>query len=155
MDAKKISQCLDTFQNIAKLTLTMLDTSVRVSHTWSSSPCKWTQRRTFLMHWTGSFPFALPFPLPFAFACPFTSPCTNTKHRLPSKEDMQEARTAADNVMGKLILGFGGHGRSAGFSQMTMLKSRRKKFLLALKGILDEYGLDGVDFNWEFPNIWI
>ena len=65
---------------------------------------------------------------------------------------MQEARTAADNVMGKLILGFGGHGRSAGFSQMTMLKSRRKKFLLALKGILDEYGLDGVDFNWEFPN---
>ena len=65
---------------------------------------------------------------------------------------MRNARNAADNVKGKLILGFGGHGRSNGFSQMTTLKSRRKKFLLAVKDLLDEYELDGVDFNWEFPN---
>ena len=72
--------------------------------------------------------------------------------RLPSKKDLETARNAADNVEGKLILGFGGHGRSAGFGQMTMLKSRRKKFLQAVKDLLDEYELDGVDFNWEFPN---
>lgn len=65
---------------------------------------------------------------------------------------MQNARMAADNVNGKLILGFGGHGRSNGFSQMTALKSRRKKFLQAVKNLLEEHELDGVDFNWEFPN---
>merc|ERR1711871_1114340 len=50
-----------------------------------------------------------------------------------------------------LMVGIGGHGRSAGFRGMTAMKSRRKKFLMALRELLEENELDGVDFNWEFP----
>jgi len=61
--------------------------------------------------------------------------------RLPSIDEVSYARAAADNVNGKLILGFGGHSRSEGFAEMTQVKSRRVKFLNALKSILEDYDL--------------
>lgn len=71
--------------------------------------------------------------------------------RLPSSEDLSAARAAADNVNGKLILGFGGNARSQGFSAMAATKQTRRVFLLALYKLLQEKALDGVDFNWEYP----
>jgi len=73
------------------------------------------------------------------------------KDRLPSKEQAKEARIAADKVGGKLLLGFGGNARSQGFGQMVQTPQTRMKFLHALNHLLEEYELDGVDYNWEYP----
>lgn len=71
--------------------------------------------------------------------------------RLPSKEDLRRARAAADSVGGKLLLGFGGNGRSEGFGAMTATPKTRRRFLDALDKLLMEHELDGVDYNWEYP----
>ena len=46
------------------------------------------------------------------------------------------ARTAADNYGGKLMVGIGGHGRSAGFRGMTAMKSRFSLSPLPLSPLL-------------------
>jgi len=72
--------------------------------------------------------------------------------RIPSLEDAKKARQAADSVGGKILLSFGGHSRSQGFAEMTKTRKRRDKFLTAVDKILQEYKLDGVDYNWEYPS---
>ena len=39
----------------------------------------------------------------------------------------------------------------AGFPGMVIKKSHRAGFLEALDKLLLEYGFDGVDYNWEYP----
>lgn len=41
--------------------------------------------------------------------------------------------------------------RKAGFCEMTADKKKRKAYVKDVKRIVDEYGLDGVDLDWEFP----
>lgn len=41
--------------------------------------------------------------------------------------------------------------RKAGFSEMAGNAALRKAFVADLKKVVNEYGLDGVDFDWEFP----
>lgn len=50
----------------------------------------------------------------------------------------------------KVILGVGGYKRE-GFSEMARDKKKRKAFVRNVKHIIDSLGLDGVDFDWEFP----
>jgi len=71
--------------------------------------------------------------------------------RLPRQELMAEARKAASKHKTKLIVCFGGNGRSGGFSVMVRNDKNRKIFLQNLVKLLDQYGLDGVDYNWEYP----
>ena len=71
--------------------------------------------------------------------------------RLPRVELFDEARTAAAKHGTKLLLCFGGNGRSNGFSGMVSSAKSRKRFLKALVKLLDKHGLDGVDYNWEYP----
>jgi len=71
--------------------------------------------------------------------------------RLPNDEDLSAARAAADNVKGKLILGFGGNARSNGFSEMAATKKSRWIFLDAVRNLLEQKELDGIDLNWEYP----
>eukprot|EP00760_Papus_ankaliazontas_P008380 PhM_4_TR13772/c0_g1_i1/m.105217/K01183/E3.2.1.14; chitinase len=70
--------------------------------------------------------------------------------RLPSKAQAQEARDAAGPDR-KLLLSFGGNSRSWNFGMMATDATRRRNFLRALKALLVEYNLDGVDYNWEYP----
>mmetsp|Transcript_148455 Transcript_148455/g.458725 ORF Transcript_148455/g.458725 Transcript_148455/m.458725 type:complete len:298 (+) Transcript_148455:152-1045(+) len=49
------------------------------------------------------------------------------------------------------MLCFGGNGRSDGFSPMVRSKKRRAIFLKELGRLTVELGLDGVDYNWEYP----
>lgn len=63
--------------------------------------------------------------------------------RLPSREDATKAREHADSVGGKLLLGFGGAGRSDNFAAMVATKSRRSIFLNAVWDILSSYDFDG------------
>ncbi len=50
----------------------------------------------------------------------------------------------------KVILGIGGYKRE-GFSEMAGDRKKRKACVKNVKQIIDTYGLDGVDLDWEFP----
>lgn len=50
----------------------------------------------------------------------------------------------------KVIVGVGGY-KKEGFSEMARDKKKRKAFVKNIKEIIDEYNLDGVDLDWEFP----
>lgn len=71
--------------------------------------------------------------------------------RLPRQELLIEAREAATRHNTKLLVCFGGNGRSGGFSVMVRNSKNRKRFLENLVKLLDTYQLDGVDYNWEYP----
>ncbi len=52
----------------------------------------------------------------------------------------------------KVLLMIGGWGIKAdGFSMMARDADKRTEFCTSVKSLLDEYGLDGVDIDWEYP----
>ena len=71
--------------------------------------------------------------------------------RIPRKELMDEARTARDKHSAKLLMCFGGNGRSAGFPAMVASSASRARFIDELIKLLEVQQLDGVDLNWEYP----
>jgi len=73
------------------------------------------------------------------------------RDRMPRPELMKQARQATRTYGTKLIICFGGNGRSSGFAPMVRSKAYRKTFLGELSAIMDEMDLDGVDYNWEYP----
>ena len=50
----------------------------------------------------------------------------------------------------KIILSIGGWG-SGRFSEMAANEEYRKSFAKDCKRVIDEFGLDGVDLDWEYP----
>lgn len=56
-----------------------------------------------------------------------------------------------DNPALKVILSMGGAGAESGWAEMTGNDSLRLAFAADCKRLVDEYNLDGVDFDWEFP----
>eukprot|EP00457_Paulinella_chromatophora_P010656 gb/GEZN01010767.1/.p1 GENE.gb/GEZN01010767.1/~~gb/GEZN01010767.1/.p1 ORF type:complete len:365 (+),score=53.77 gb/GEZN01010767.1/:25-1119(+) len=73
------------------------------------------------------------------------------KDRIPRPELMTEAQAARDRHGRKLLICFGGNGRSAGYGPMVASKQARKSFLKQLRKLIATYKLDGVDYNWEYP----
>ena len=71
--------------------------------------------------------------------------------RFPRPTLYKEARTATQKYGCKLLVCFGGNGRSSGFSQMTRSAEARKNFLHQLSDFIQKNDLDGVDYNWEYP----
>lgn len=71
--------------------------------------------------------------------------------RLPKGAALADARAAAKAHGCKLILCFGGNGRSSHFSSVSRSGALRKKFVAAVASLVAEYGADGVDYNWEYP----
>jgi len=71
--------------------------------------------------------------------------------RLPSRKSMNAARAAAVKYGTKLLICFGGYGRTNGYSEMVRSSASRNLFLTKLVALCDELGLDGVDYNWEYP----
>lgn len=71
--------------------------------------------------------------------------------RFPSSSLFQEMQKTCKTHETKLLICFGGHSRSKGFSSMVLNKSLRQNFLKQLFSFLLEKGLDGVDYNWEYP----
>lgn len=51
----------------------------------------------------------------------------------------------------RVILSMGGAGDASGWSEMICNDELRARFVADCKNIVDEYGLDGLDFDWEFP----
>ncbi|KAF4709584.1 chitinase, partial [Perkinsus olseni] len=73
------------------------------------------------------------------------------KQRLPSPTILEKARAAADAHGGRLMVSIGGAGRSQGFADMVAHNGDVRRFLGQLDDMFNKYQLDGVDFNWEYP----
>ncbi|KAJ3536913.1 hypothetical protein NMY22_g5822 [Coprinellus aureogranulatus] len=52
----------------------------------------------------------------------------------------------------KIVLSVGGWGGCYWFSQAVSTANNRTKFVNALKDAVNNYGLDGIDIDWEYPN---
>ena len=50
----------------------------------------------------------------------------------------------------KVLLSIGGWG-SGRFSEMAALKDHRERFANDCHRVIEEYGLDGIDIDWEYP----
>ena len=54
----------------------------------------------------------------------------------------------------KVILSIGGWGADAdGFSEMAKSEVKRTEFCQSVKSLIEQYELDGVDVDWEYPTI--
>ena len=71
--------------------------------------------------------------------------------RVPRAALLREARAAATRHGTKLLMCFGGNGRSRGFSAMSRSPPARRRFISQLRELLAAHDLDGVDYNWEYP----
>ncbi|PWN42750.1 glycoside hydrolase [Ceraceosorus guamensis] len=52
----------------------------------------------------------------------------------------------------KVVLSLGGWGNSNGFSGAVSSQSLRSTFIKNVQSLQSKYGLDGFDFDWEYPN---
>ena len=71
--------------------------------------------------------------------------------RLPAKDKMSEIRRVTKQSSTALLISFGGYGRSNGFPEVATSNSLRHKFVRNALALVDEYALDGLDLNWEYP----
>jgi chitinase len=51
----------------------------------------------------------------------------------------------------QVLISVGGGSGSAGFSEMAFTAEGRKKFIDSAVALVEKYGLDGVDVDWEYP----
>ena len=68
--------------------------------------------------------------------------------RISRPERLREIVKAKGNV--KVCLSVGGWG-SGRFSEMASSDVRRKSFADSCAAVVDEFGLDGIDIDWEYP----
>ncbi|KAF8154277.1 glycoside hydrolase family 18 protein [Crassisporium funariophilum] len=52
----------------------------------------------------------------------------------------------------KIVLSVGGWSGSHWYSEVMSSSSNRSKLVRTLVGVVDAYGLDGIDVDWEYPN---
>lgn len=51
----------------------------------------------------------------------------------------------------KVMLSVGGSNQDNGFSEMVRNHASRKKFIRSVLNVTGQFGLDGLDLDWEFP----
>jgi len=71
--------------------------------------------------------------------------------RLPPQNILQEIQHAKKIYHTKVLMCFGGYGRSNGFSQVVRDPKKRAHFILVIIHLCDTNQFDGVDMNWEYP----
>ena len=59
------------------------------------------------------------------------------------------ARASASGV--KTLISIGGWGTDAAFERMAENADYRARFVREARAFVDQYGLDGVDIDWEYP----
>ena len=80
----------------------------------------------------------------------FKNPSTGDGGIVISGTSLMKQVIALKSVNPKLMIG--GWGIKAdGFSMMARDADKRTEFCKSVKSLLDEYGLDGVDIDWEYP----
>ncbi|XP_004926923.1 chitinase-3-like protein 1 [Bombyx mandarina] len=58
-----------------------------------------------------------------------------------------------ENPALKVLISVGGAGEASGFRDMVANHASRKIFIKSIKTILRNYKLDGIDLDWEFPEV--
>ncbi len=58
-----------------------------------------------------------------------------------------------DNPDLKIIISIGGWSWSENFSDAVLTESSRKKFATTGVAIVEQYNLDGIDIDWEYPGL--
>ena len=58
-----------------------------------------------------------------------------------------------DNPDLKIIISIGGWAWSENFSDAVLTENSRKKFATSSVAIVEQYNLDGVDIDWEYPGL--
>ncbi|MBR9998232.1 MAG: chitinase, partial [Cyclobacteriaceae bacterium] len=53
----------------------------------------------------------------------------------------------------KVMIACGGWGGSSGFSDMAASPGNRKKFVDSSIKFMEQYDLDGLDIDWEYPGL--
>ena len=84
----------------------------------------------------------------------FANPSTGDGGIVIAKTDLMKKVIAlkSKNPKLKVMLMIGGWGMNAdGFSMMARDPQKRTQFCKSVKQHLDNYGLDGVDIDWEYP----
>jgi GH18 family chitinase len=71
--------------------------------------------------------------------------------RIPGDDVMEEIKVSAKKFGTKILICFGGNGRSGGFSSMVRSKKARGLFVESLVLLCEQHGFAGVDYNWEYP----
>lgn len=69
-----------------------------------------------------------------------------------AKRQLKRIRTINPNI--KMVLSIGGWGAD-GFSQAAMTQMGREKLAASAVRLVQEYGLDGLDVDWEYPCIGV
>lgn len=88
----------------------------------------------------------------FAFAMPNSS---STLTWDSGSQSIIQRLVSARNSSGKstkIVLSVGGWGGSQWFSQACSNSGNRSKFVNAIVSAIKQYGLDGIDIDWEYPN---
>ena len=75
----------------------------------------------------------------------FNGVTIDNEARLRSIADLKKGKSSL-----KVILSIGGW-ESGGFSEMAMTESTRKSFATDCKRVIDQFNLDGIDIDWEYP----
>nr|AIG55659.1 secreted protein [Thraustotheca clavata] len=82
----------------------------------------------------------------YAFALP------NTDGSLPAPSGLTEFAQVVNNGGAKPILSIGGGDHSTNFPALAASPSARDTFTQAVKNLVDQNNLAGVDIDWEFPD---
>ncbi|MBE0667254.1 MAG: chitinase, partial [Bacteroidales bacterium] len=53
----------------------------------------------------------------------------------------------------KILVSVGGWGWSDNFSDVALTDSSRKRFAMSAADFILRYGIDGIDIDWEYPNL--
>ncbi|KAF5329821.1 hypothetical protein D9619_009056 [Psilocybe cf. subviscida] len=88
----------------------------------------------------------------FAFAIPSSS---NTVSMDSSQTSLLKRLVSAARSSGfgtRIVLSIGGWGGCYYYSQACSSSANRTKFMNSIASTINTYNLDGVDFDWEFPN---
>jgi len=64
---------------------------------------------------------------------------------------LNEVVTAAHNQGVKVLMSVGGWYGSRYFTKMTSSKSNMEKFAESCKSLVEQYHVDGIDIDWEYP----
>ena len=72
-------------------------------------------------------------------------------HQLQRLKKMKEIRGITAKNDTKLLLSFGGHGRSNGFPIVSQSDNLIGMYVQNTLKLMRKYKLDGIDLNWEYP----
>uniref|UniRef100_A0A6B2LBC6 GH18 domain-containing protein n=1 Tax=Arcella intermedia TaxID=1963864 RepID=A0A6B2LBC6_9EUKA len=71
--------------------------------------------------------------------------------RLPPPDFESIVKAASTKCNTKMIISFGGYGRTNGFPGLVLNAASRRNFINNIVSLLQSHSWDGVDLNWEYP----